>query len=168
MGGCCQICNYNRCIGALEFHHIDPKTKEFGIYLHTRNPLGWDKIKSELAKCILLCSNCHREVHYGSLSLPQYFQRFDESLIEEKYLKLTPTRECSICADILEPRVYICPKAACREKRRQRVDWSNHDVIDLIENQKLPKTTIATMVGCSDNAVKKRYLKLVTMRELNI
>ena len=30
-GGHCQICGYDRCIEALEFHHLDPSQKEFGI-----------------------------------------------------------------------------------------------------------------------------------------
>ncbi len=62
-GGCCQRCNYNKCIDALEFHHKNPNEKDFSIggQGYTRN---WEKIKIELDKCDLLCSNCHREEHY--------------------------------------------------------------------------------------------------------
>ena len=69
-GGCCQICGYDRCIEALEFHHLDPSQKDFGISQkgYTRS---WDKIKEEVEKCILLCANCHREAHAGKLQLPQ-------------------------------------------------------------------------------------------------
>lgn len=60
-GGECQRCGYKKYIGALEFHHINGD-KEFGIGNkgHTKS---WEKIKKELDKCILLCSNCHKEVH---------------------------------------------------------------------------------------------------------
>lgn len=61
-GGSCQKCGYNRCVAALDFHHLDPEEKDFGISAkgYTR---AWDKVKEELDKCILVCSNCHRELH---------------------------------------------------------------------------------------------------------
>lgn len=58
-GGKCQICGYDRCQRALEFHHIDPKTKEFGIASVSNS---FARMKKEAAKCILVCSNCHREI----------------------------------------------------------------------------------------------------------
>lgn len=63
-GGSCQVCGYNRCRSALEFHHLDPNKKDFGIGAsgHTRS---WEKIKIELNKCIMVCANCHREIHEG-------------------------------------------------------------------------------------------------------
>lgn len=63
-GGKCQLCGYSKYIGALEFHHIDPDTKEFGLGLDgmTRS---WDRVKNETDKCVLVCSNCHREIHAG-------------------------------------------------------------------------------------------------------
>jgi hypothetical protein len=60
-GGCCQECGYNKCNAALEFHHLDPNEKDFGIGSYT--VLSWDKVKIELDKCILVCANCHREIH---------------------------------------------------------------------------------------------------------
>jgi 5-methylcytosine-specific restriction endonuclease McrA len=61
-GGCCSICGYDKCIDALEFHHINPEEKDFGIAQkgYTRS---WESVKEELDKCILVCSNCHREIH---------------------------------------------------------------------------------------------------------
>lgn len=63
-GGKCSVCGYDRCADALEFHHLDPSQKDFGISSkgYTRS---WDKVKEELDKCILVCSNCHREIHSG-------------------------------------------------------------------------------------------------------
>lgn len=60
-GGKCEICGYDKCIDALEFHHLDPKEKEFGI--SNGNIKSLEKLKKEADKCILLCSNCHRELH---------------------------------------------------------------------------------------------------------
>jgi hypothetical protein len=61
-GGKCERCGYDRCIIALEFHHTDPKEKDFHISSNMNK--AWDKVKKELDKCILVCSNCHREIHY--------------------------------------------------------------------------------------------------------
>ena len=60
-GGGCNVCGYDKSFSALEFHHIDPSSKEKEP--HLLNSLSWDKQKEELDKCILLCANCHREVH---------------------------------------------------------------------------------------------------------
>ena len=62
LGGKCSICGYNRCIDALEFHHKDPSVKEFK--LGSRNTMSWSEYKNEAMKCILVCSNCHKEIHY--------------------------------------------------------------------------------------------------------
>lgn len=61
LGGKCIICGYNRCVDALEFHHENPKEKEFK--LGSGNTLSWDEYKEEALKCILVCSNCHKEIH---------------------------------------------------------------------------------------------------------
>ena len=67
-GGKCEICGYNKCKGALEFHHLDPNEKDFGIS-HKGYTRSWESVKKELDKCIMLCANCHREVHDGMLEL---------------------------------------------------------------------------------------------------
>lgn len=60
-GGKCQRCSYDKFYGALEFHHINPNEKDFDWGKLRKT--SWDKITKELDKCVLLCSNCHREVH---------------------------------------------------------------------------------------------------------
>lgn len=61
-GGCCERCGYSKCKRALEFHHVDPKEKDFEIGSKWCNK-SWVVLKKELDKCILVCSNCHREIH---------------------------------------------------------------------------------------------------------
>ena len=58
----CSICGYNKCIQALEFHHLNGKEKDFTISNHS-DRMDWPIIKKELDKCIVLCANCHREIH---------------------------------------------------------------------------------------------------------
>lgn len=62
LGGCCNLCGYNKCIAALEFHHKDPMMKDATV----KNIISgsWEKIQEEIKKCVLLCANCHRENHY--------------------------------------------------------------------------------------------------------
>ncbi len=62
-GGQCKHCGYSKCKEALEFHHMNPNEKDFGLSAHG-NTHSWEKIKQELDKCILLCANCHREEHF--------------------------------------------------------------------------------------------------------
>ncbi len=68
-GGKCMLCGYNRCIWALDLHHLDESQKEFGLSVRgmTRS---WEKIKEEADKGVLLCANCHREIHAGFAKIP--------------------------------------------------------------------------------------------------
>jgi predicted DNA-binding protein YlxM (UPF0122 family) len=67
-GGVCQECGYDKCNSALEFHHLDPNEKDFNISKngHSRS---WKRVKDELDKCILVCSNCHKEIHAGLIEV---------------------------------------------------------------------------------------------------
>lgn len=64
-GGRCQMCGYDEFAGALQFHHLDPSKKSFGLAMRglTRSI---DKLREEAAKCVLLCANCHAKVEWGS------------------------------------------------------------------------------------------------------
>ena len=64
-GGKCETCGYSRCIEALQFHHRDPKEKDFQISGTTK---AFETLKREVNKCSLLCANCHTELHAGSIS----------------------------------------------------------------------------------------------------
>ena len=66
-GGKCIICGYNKTYYSLAFHHLDKKEKKYNISSMCNRRFRWIKIKEELNKCILLCSNCHSEVEEGIL-----------------------------------------------------------------------------------------------------
>ena len=68
-GGKCQICGYKKYTGALEFHHLKDKEKLFELSVRDLTK-SWGKIVEEIHKCILVCSNCHREIHGGITKLP--------------------------------------------------------------------------------------------------
>lgn len=63
-GGGCQVCGYRRCRNGLVFHHVNPEEKRIGLSVLTCR-LGLRTILAELQKCVLLCQNCHSEVHAG-------------------------------------------------------------------------------------------------------
>ncbi|HEV2790799.1 MAG TPA: helix-turn-helix domain-containing protein [Solirubrobacterales bacterium] len=71
-GGKCLICGYDRCQQVLQFHHLDPTTKEFHLGQNgvTRS-LARSRV--EARKCILLCANCHGEVEAGITPVPLNF-----------------------------------------------------------------------------------------------
>lgn len=71
-GGKCMICGYSKCHEALEFHHTDSTKKDFGVSQDglTRS---WERVMRELDKCIMVCANCHRELHVNLRSLPKKF-----------------------------------------------------------------------------------------------
>ena len=61
------MCGYNKCTSALEFHHLDPSIKEYNKDSRGLNRRrSFENSKIELDKCILVCANCHREIHYDS------------------------------------------------------------------------------------------------------
>ncbi|MBT3249842.1 MAG: hypothetical protein HN846_00030 [Candidatus Pacebacteria bacterium] len=74
LGGKCCFCGYDRCSAALDFHHRDPNTKEFGLS-QSGMTRSWERTRKELEKCVLVCSNCHREIHAGKLQLSEEIQR---------------------------------------------------------------------------------------------
>jgi transposase-like protein len=68
-GGRCVLCGYDEFQGALQFHHLDPSKKSFGLAMRglTRSI---ERLREEAAKCVLLCANCHAKVEWGDVSLP--------------------------------------------------------------------------------------------------
>ncbi len=61
----CEFCGYNKCHGVLDFHHKNPEEKKFHIGRGIGLRYNKDRILKEINKCIVLCSNCHRELHYN-------------------------------------------------------------------------------------------------------
>jgi predicted HNH restriction endonuclease len=60
-GCCCSVCGYDKNPAALSFHHLDPKQKDTNF--DKMRFWKFDRVKKELDKCILVCLNCHAEIH---------------------------------------------------------------------------------------------------------
>ena len=69
-GGKCVICDYYKCQQVLQFHHIDPTEKEFTIA--SSGNLDLNKLKVEVDKFVLVCANCHGEIHAGIIDINDY------------------------------------------------------------------------------------------------
>lgn len=81
MGGSCMGCDRTGPLALFEFHHRDAGTKDFGI---SENGIlrRWDSIAAELAKCVMLCANCHREVHAGMRTVAEDLKQLAEHTVE--------------------------------------------------------------------------------------
>lgn len=62
-GSKCSVCSYGKNYAALEFHHLDKKIKSFGLSYKGMTDTTWARVLAESKKCILLCANCHAELH---------------------------------------------------------------------------------------------------------
>lgn len=62
LGGECCLCTYRKCSRNLAFHHVDTKSFSLSELAFSK---AWERMRPELSKCIVVCSNCHGEIHGG-------------------------------------------------------------------------------------------------------
>ena len=151
-GGKCEMCGYDKNISALEFHHIDPSTKKHNLDSRFLANSSYEKIAEEVDKCMLLCSNCHKEIHN---------ENFDRAVLEKVLNENSDTirkdREIKYCKDcgkqlLSENKSGYC--LSCLGKRRRKVERPGKDELErLIQEHSLNQ--IGKKYGVSHNAVKK-------------
>lgn len=146
-GGQCVVCGYNKCLDALEFHHVDKsKKEEKPSYIIMR--WSWKRAKVELDKCILICSNCHRELHSK--------EKEGVSLDYRVYIKPWITKVCKNCNnefDTKRDEQIFCDMKCKGVFSRKTNRPKKEELINLIEEYTWTK--IGLMYGVSDNAVRK-------------
>lgn len=140
-GGCCGVCGYNRCEWNLAFHHLDPGVKEkgFGHY----QSLAWAKIVAEIRKCVMLCHNCHGEVHARLIVDLSDCRRFDEKYsVYSRALSgmregasvvivANPQKPCLRCGrPLIKQQRKFCSWECAHASRREA---SQVDVIKLVD-----------------------------------
>jgi hypothetical protein len=84
LGGECNKCGYKASLAALEFHHLSNKDKCISELIQRG---VWGLVERELKKCILYCSNCHREAHHSSLDWENFHFSFDFDSLMQKTKK---------------------------------------------------------------------------------
>lgn len=166
-GGKCQSCGYRRWRGALHFHHIDPLTKSFAIR-NSGNTFAWAKIRSELDKCVLLCANCHAEVHAGLHDINPILAASpnpEEGMLRIRnaglqVTKPTKTRmrpHCMDCGAVVchgSARCLTCENIA-RLGRESKIQWPADEIL-LQQIDDTSVLAVARTLGVSDNAIRKR------------
>lgn len=162
MGGSCCLCGYKKCQSALALHHLDPTEKDFSFGAVRANPKNWSALVVELRKCILVCHNCHSEIHCGISDVPLLAPRFDEAFADYKLLEISTNdkvnfNECPVCGKLKLSHLINC-SVECAGKAKRKIDW---DLINLEEELKIKSVLqLAEEIGCSDGAVYKRRKKL--------
>lgn len=156
LGGKCQCCGYDKTNKALAFHHIDPKEKDIKFGRARANPTSWPKIVQELKKCILVCHNCHSEIHDRIRSLPAQYSEFDERFLD--YRKIVEYDECPACGSQKPIKNKFCSHK-CSQKNRYKVDWDSIDLLDLLSKHSI--SDLEKMFDVTSTAIYKRRNKLL-------
>lgn len=148
-GGKCENCGYDKYVGALDFHHIDPKQKDFSIASAKLRKFDYS-IKKELDKCQLLCANCHREEHqkYQFKEISELWNWYEER--KQKELLNKPEKDLTChCGNKKVEKAIQCVK--CKDKA-----FHERDIDEVI--QKIKETNYVQagkFFGLSDNGLRK-------------
>lgn len=158
-GGSCLKCGYDKSVSALVFHHRNPKEKDFKI--SAKGNSCWDKIKTELDKCDMLCSNCHAEIHDIEREKKykeneNKFKHKSKSKSKVKVKIKIRNRKCK-CLKRFKPtskKQKFC-STKCSNKFKNDIAWPSDTALKEMIWQ-APATTIAKQLGVSSSAIKKR------------
>ena len=156
MGGKCQCCGYNTSDKALAFHHIDPTVKDMGFGNTRANPKRWSLIVEELRKCILVCHNCHSEIHSGVRDLPNTYSVFNEEFAD--YGKIEERDECPVCNKSKPAKQKYCSHK-CAQTNSRKVDWDSLDLLQLLKKHSISE--LEKMLKVSNAAIYKRRDKIL-------
>ena len=157
MGEKCQLCGYSKCNKALELHHIDPKEKDKTISGNLLNN-AWSILCEELKKCILLCANCHREVHdnfSAFIDLKSSFNPISAQSIQKIIDEINAPGVEYVCVDChkkVSGNYQRC--RFCSAKHNQKVERPTREQLkELIRYHSF--ISIGDKYGVSDKAIIK-------------
>ena len=162
LGGKCIICGFDEFPEALEFHHVNPKQKSFGIGSSHAVTKSLDAQLEEMKKCVLLCSNCHKGVHAQYYTIPSDWEKYyDEeaaqTLRNEKYdVNHNSYRYCEYCGKLFKKSNYdqkYCSPECSHKAQRKTERPSREEFKDMIRT--IPFSHIALKYNVSENAIKK-------------
>ena len=155
MGGHCVCCGYDRCQTALEFHHLDPTQKDYQI--SNSNNSSWAAVRNELPKTVLVCANCHREIHAGLIDSVSLSSSFDEERAKEIDTKVEEVKShkiyyCKYCGKEVWAGNDRCPECAALMRRKAERP-SREELKDDIRNNSM--VSVGKKYGVTDNAIRK-------------
>lgn len=149
LGGECENCGYNKCVEALDFHHIDPTKKDFSI---ASEGTSWKKVQPELDKCKLLCATCHRELHWEAKKHKMEYL-LDYRFIDERVI----TIKCKGCKKEMTgfpSQLTIYCSVKCSNIGRRKIEYPSLDEL-LTMLKTTPYIHVSSKLGVSDNAIRK-------------
>lgn len=148
-GGRCLICGYDKCMRALAFHHVDPRTKNFSLDSHECGRRSEDEILEEAKKCILVCTNCHMEIEEGLIKVPANVPKFiDNCRIILDYYSI-----CPICGKEKHRMRKYCSSKCASISNRKVERPTKEELKDLIMNNSW--VSLGKMFGISADTVRK-------------
>ena len=100
-GGKCVTCGYDRCPAGFDFHHIIPEGKEFSIGENCGN-FAYERLLKEAEKCMLLCANCHRELHYYESEEFAEVNRDSETTLPDLLCEESEVSDVPLCLSVEE------------------------------------------------------------------
>lgn len=160
LGGKCCICGFNSFVEALEFHHIKPEGKEFGITASNAVTKALDKQLVELKKCALVCANCHRGIHAGYLLLPDnVYDLYDENIAKELLqnnhdIRHGKKRYCERCGKLIDSKdAKFCNECYILITRKVQDRPDRESLKNMIRT--VPFTQIGKQFGVTDNTIRK-------------
>lgn len=152
----CIICGYNRSKRSLHFHHINPKNKKFGI--STGHCRSWERVKKELDKCVLVCSNCHGEITDGLIKIVPILSKINNdniidvnSLKIKKYVQQPTCYNCDVNISY-RTKTGLCIK--CYRKSTRKVQRPSLNILTR-DIKQLGYCGTGRKYGVTDNAIRK-------------
>lgn len=145
-GGKCVLCGYNKCPAALDFHHLfDKKFQPSYIILRW----AWERVKEELDKCVLVCANCHREIHY-----------FGSEILIDREPQSWYNKACEYCNEEFETKDLsqkLCSVKCSQAFKRKVVRPTKEELLGQIIDKKVNFSALGRRYGVSDNAIRKWF-----------
>ncbi len=164
-GGECVLCGYDKCIRALEFHHLDKKQKEFGIS-QLGHTLSFSRAVEEIQKCIMVCANCHREIHDGLVNTSEIKPTFNEDIasvyLNEINLNRTKRRKQDTCrcgALKYADQHFCSKKCAGLNRKPTKIKITDDQLVRLYEKCKNYEK-VGRQFGVTGAAIKRRLRKM--------
>lgn len=162
-GGKCIRCGYDKCPGALVFHHPDPNKKDFAISEKGISYQSLEKIKPELDKCLLVCSNCHSEIHAEEHEKIRLI-KFEEISLEKRKFDSSVDKKCFQCnKDITVFASQVSKRNFCSRKCSNECLYNEGWIKDeelLLMREMMDVKQIASLLNKNWRLVYKRLSKI--------
>lgn len=157
-GNKCEICGYNKNIAALDFHHLNPKNKSIQLDSRHLSNTSTEKISEEFKKCIVVCANCHRELHNAQLDKNNISNLLEEikskhASVFEKKKKMSICEQCGKEFEYSKGKKY-CSKE-CRDIAQGRDKYPTYEEIIKKYNEFKSWEKVADFYGVTRKILKR-------------